>query len=158
MPGVSYKGLCPFCGTDHVDFRAHFAWTNLRSDHRAVFKCGFCGEGVVRAYTFAGSTVDVAKTSGDASVYKINLGDQWPESRSADAPSDCPANVSSFFKQAASSLNSANFDASGMMFRKALEAATKSLNPSSKAKDLAGRVKELVDSNALTGALGGLGE
>jgi len=41
-----------------------------------------------------------------------------------------------------------------MMFRKALEASAKALDPSSTAKNLAGRIRALVDSQALTPALG----
>jgi hypothetical protein len=92
--------------------------------------------------------------SGDVGSLEIELYEQWPTPRSTDAPADCPANVANFFKQGAKSLNGANFDAAGMMFRKSLETATKALDGNSKAKNLAGRIQELVSSHLLTPALG----
>jgi hypothetical protein len=154
--GVSYRGTCPFCHTEHVELRAVYAWSAKGNNPRALFQCGFCGEGVIRRHSpgQGRTTSDLMQYSGDASNYNIGLHEQWPEARSTDAPADCPANVANFFKQAAKSLDGGNFDAAGMMFRKALESATKALNQNSKAKNLAGRIKELVAAHLLTPALG----
>lgn len=154
--GVSYRGTCPYCHTEHVQFQAIHSWVIQKGGKRALFKCGFCEESVIREYTFeAGkNAIDIKASSADASAHGIILSSQWPTPGSTDAPPDCPANVSSFFKQAHDSLNNGSFDAAGMMFRKALEASTKALDANSKGKNLAARIKLLVDDHTLTPALG----
>lgn len=155
MP-VSYRGTCPFCHTEHVEMRAIHAWLNNKNDPRALFECAFCGEGVIRRYSVKApkTTNAVMQYAGDATRLDISLHEQWPEPRSTDAPADCPENVANFFKQGASSLNSGNFDAAGMMSRKALEAGLKRLSTDSKAKNLAARLQELVGLRLITPALG----
>lgn len=153
---VSYRGLCPFCHTEHVEFQSHSQWSNLKAERRALFTCGYCGEGVIRAYDrpAAKGVPDLNSYGGDVTRLGITLSLQWPEERSTDAPPDSPANVASFFKQATASLSTGSYDASGLMFRKALEASTRALAPNSTARSLASRIKELVTNHTLTPALG----
>ncbi|MEO8722463.1 MAG: DUF4145 domain-containing protein [Sphingobium sp.] len=79
---------------------------------------------------------------------------QWPKIDKALCPPDTPENVVNYFDQATDSLNSGNFDAAGIMFRKALESATKGLDSELSRINLVKRIEKLVENNLITPALG----
>lgn len=91
--------------------------------------------------------------NGDIKRYEISLGRQWPAAVSGDAPEDTPPTVANYFQQGTSSFEVGNFDAAGLMFRKALETATKILDPSLSGKTLVKRIDALASSNKLTPAM-----
>jgi hypothetical protein len=91
--------------------------------------------------------------SGDADGWDIQIGKQWPLPASTDAPADTPPSTANFYRQATDSLNSGNFDAAGMMFRKTLETATKIIDPNLANLTLAKRISELAKNHLLTPAL-----
>ena len=150
--GASTQDHCPFCGTKDVAFTAVHEW-NSTNGQRALFKCGHCKEAVIRE-VLGNRNVSLVAISGTLNFHNVLLGDQWPMPISSDAPADCPENVSRYYKQAIDSLNSGNFDASGMMFRKSLEAATKNKAPDLVNKPLVKRIDALVDAGMLTQDMG----
>jgi len=149
--GVSTQDLCPFCGTRDVVFTAVFEWTSLNGA-RALFICGHCREAVV--HEIIGTKISLTANSGSALAQNVFLGERWPKAMSSDAPTDCPTNVARFFEQAIDSLNSGNFDAAGIMFRKSLESATKVLSVDNANKPLMRRIDALVEGGALTKDMG----
>lgn len=143
---------CPHCKTRHVAFTAAFEWRPQEGGQRALFICGSCLEGVIREYHNHSS---IMQLTGDISRYNVRLDRQWPEPLPGSAPSDTPATVGSYFEQGTSSLEAGNFDAAGMMFRKALESATKVLSPELAGKKLVQRIDELAKDAKLTPDLAG---
>lgn len=146
MGGITTQ-TCPYCRANSVAFLAIHSWKLLGGGRRAVFICGSCNEGVIRECF--GST-DPNQVNGDIANFHISLGQQWPEPPSGTAPKDTPENTTRYFEQGTSSLEFGNFDAAGMMFRKALESATKILDPEATKMPLIKRIDALVASGKLT--------
>lgn len=146
MGGI-VRQTCPFCKTTSVACEAIFSWRTGEEEKRALIKCGACGEGIIRAYF---SPHDLMNVGGEVTRQNIVLAEQWPESSCGAAPKDTPENAAKFFEQGTSSLESGNFDAAGMMFRKTLESATKLLDPQSMSKPLVKRIDALTSDGKLT--------
>lgn len=140
------KQTCPHCRTRGVAFTAATEWHTPKG-RRALFHCGSCSEGIIREFISANQ---LSQLGGDLANHNVVLGEQWPTAPSGDAPEDTPSNVARFFEQGTSSLESSNFDAAGMMFRKTLEAATKILDADLAGKTLVKRVDALTSSGRLT--------
>lgn len=146
--GVIAKQTCPYCKTTSVAFTAVYGWVISGNNRRVVFKCGSCHEAVLREYI---GPHDLANLGGGIENYQaLTLGRQWPIAPSGAAPKDSPENVAKFFEQGTSSLEVGNFDAAGMMFRKALESATKVLDPEATTMPLIKRINALADCGKLT--------
>lgn len=90
------------------------------------------------------------QVAGELYKFGIGLGDQWPMAESGQAPEDTPLTVARFFEQGTSSIELGNFDAAGMMFRKALETSTKLLDGDLAGKRLVNRIDELAEQHKLT--------
>ena len=73
----------------------------------------------------------------------------FPQSPAIDTPLFVPSGVKSFYQQAFDSLQRGNFDAAGMMFRKALESALKDIHPEGKGR-LIDRIDKLPDNIGVT--------
>lgn len=142
---------CPHCNTQKVAFTSIGEWMPTDRSRRALFRCGACGEGLIAEYWGTNSLRELA---GDISQWSVSLGRRWPEPVNGDAPEDTPATIANFFQQGTSSLTSGNFDAAGMMFRKALESATKHLDAESAKLTLVKRIDKLVEKGALTQEMG----
>jgi hypothetical protein len=152
MSGI-HVATCPYCRTRNVAFRAVHDFDNMSGQHRALFQCGNCYEGVIWSYVTPLGLKTVA-TLGDLDRNHFFFDEQWPEISSTSAPADTPENVSRFFEQATDSLNNGNFDAAGMMFRKTLESATKYIDPNLVKLPLRDRIRKLVDQQLVTPSLG----
>jgi hypothetical protein len=154
---MSLRSDCPYCGTQSVAQTAVLSWKNRKDEQRALFQCGHCHEATIYEWQVPmrqGVRIDIMQYSGDGESWGLEVGRQWPEPRAKAAPPDTPPSASRYFEQAVDSLNSNNFDAAGLMFRKALESATKAISPDSAKKPLAARIKDLVATHAITPALG----
>jgi hypothetical protein len=115
-------------------------------------QCGSCFESVIRAIV-PGSCGDLVKAQGSADQFHVLFGKQWPEAEKGEAPPDCPLNVANFFKQGAASHSAGSFDAAGMMFRKTLESATKSLDATLAGQTLVKRIDSLTSNGIITNDL-----
>lgn len=149
MGGI-IKRHCPYCRTTDVAFSAVYEWPAHSGEKRALFRCGSCHEGVIWHYLFPNS---VLQYGGNLDKANIIFGKCWPETPSGSAPDDTPAVVANFFEQGTSSLSFGNFDAAGMMFRKALETATKLLDSELSKKPLVKRIDHLAGIGKLTSEL-----
>lgn len=148
MPAVTRQD-CPFCKTKQVAFTSVTDWKVLAGGWRSLFRCGSCNEGVIWEYkTQSGNHPQ--GVSGDIGAFKIALGEQWPKPESGAAPEDTPVTVAAYFEQGTSSLQSGNFDAAGMMFRKTLETATKILDEKLAKKPLVQRIDALATAGKIT--------
>lgn len=147
MPAVAARD-CPYCKTKRVAFTSVQDWKAHSGKWRSLFLCGACREGVIWEYNTDGSHPN--NVSGNVETFRIELGEQWPKPESGAAPEDTPATVAAYFAQGTSSLESGNFDAAGMMFRKTLETATKVLDEKLAGKALVKRIDELATVGRLT--------
>lgn len=146
--GIIAKQTCPYCKTTSVAFTAVYGWSVHGYERRVVFKCGACHEAIIREYI---GPHDLTNLPGSLESYAdVTLGRQWPVAPSGSAPKDSPENVAKFFEQGTSSLEVGNFDAAGMMFRKALESATKILDPEASKMPLIKRIDALAACQKLT--------
>lgn len=148
MPGVITRN-CPYCHTQSVVFTARMEW-ETRDGKRALFTCGYCGQGVIWECT---SGTSLSQMSGDADRTSIIFGRQWPAPQDGSAPEDTPASIARYFEQGISSLGAGNYDTAGMMFRKVLETSTKLLDPEKSAKPLVKRIDLLAADGKLTADL-----
>ncbi|WP_439469206.1 DUF4145 domain-containing protein [Blastomonas fulva] len=142
---------CPYCKARRVAFTAQIAWNIDGSERRALFLCGSCFEGIILDYAGGG---DIVKNGGNIDISGFVVFRQWPEAVVGHAPPDTPPIVANYFEQATASLNSAHFDAAGLMFRKSLETATKILDENLSKLSLYKRIDALVESNSLTKDMG----
>ncbi len=154
--GLSLKRTCPYCGTQNVAQTAMISWQTGKKERRALFQCGYCSEAIIYEWAIPvrnGISVDVMQYNGTGDAWELTTSRQWPSPPSTTAPTDTPASAARYFEQAVDSLNSSNFDASGMMFRKALESAIKVLEGNSNSKSLAARIRTLADQHIITPGL-----
>ena len=147
MGGVVQRD-CPYCRTRAVAFTAISEWTAGDNSRRALFLCGACKEGVI--WEWWGNPQSIVNVIGFLDRWGIYLSRQWPEPLPGAAPDDTPPNVGKFFAQGVSSLETGSFDAAGMMFRKALESATKILDPDSANARLVRRIDLLAEAQKIT--------
>jgi hypothetical protein len=78
------------------------------------------------------------------------LAGQWPSPAGTNAPKHTPTNIERFFSQGVDSLNSANWDAAGTMFRKVVDTATFAIDKDLKSEKLAKRIDELASKHKIT--------
>ncbi|MCW0233758.1 MAG: DUF4145 domain-containing protein [Ferrovibrio sp.] len=90
------------------------------------------------------------EVSGDPALNGWIAKKIWPEEEAVDIPDFLPDNVRVPFQQALDNLTRKNWDAAGMMFRKALEVGTKAIDPSLASKKLVVRIDELAARYAIT--------
>lgn len=140
------KQTCPHCRTQNVAFNFSSEW-RASGEKRALFTCGSCSEGII-CEVFTGHSLP--QLGGDLERHPVTFGRQWPLMPSGAAPSDTPPTIARYFEQGTSSLESANFDAAGMMFRKTLESATKFLDPDLSSRPHIKRIDSLASSGRLT--------
>lgn len=111
-----------------------------------------CQEGIIWEVV-AGTTSSFVQYQGDLEESHALFYRQWPEAPSGLAPNDTPENTARFFEQGTSSLESGNFDAAGVMFRKTLESATKILDVRLSSQALVKRIDSLATDGRITSDL-----
>lgn len=123
---VVFQGDCPHCGTRSVAFSIIQEWHAVKAagylwDTLAV--CGHCSRGVLASFvtpSSEGPTTCLQRYGGDT-LETVELSPSLPDST---APAHTPENVARFFAQGMENLPG-NWDAAGLMFRRALEAGLK---------------------------------
>ena len=125
---------CPHCGVKSVAFTVEKSVTftvGPRKFSDRFVQCGHCGRGVLLMHD-------------DASAGDYVVAPSLPDTA---APAHAPDNVARYFVQGMENLTR-NFDAAGMMFRKALDTALTAKFPNIK-----GRLVDRIDEAAKQGAM-----
>lgn len=145
---------CPYCGTNKVAFNVRFEFqvTSTQHEKYVLGTCGACRAGVIfklhmRHHSANSVLVDAI---GDQNALGMNIIGQWPSSLERAAPADVPPTVLRYFDQAIANIRSQNFDAAGVMFRKALEVATREKAPNPSDKSLIKRIDALATAGLIT--------
>jgi hypothetical protein len=112
-----------------------------------LLQCSICSEGVILK-TFG--SVQSWVQSGNFGQVKTQ--DQYPIAKKPAAPQHVPTNVASFYLQGEDNVARGHFDASGAMFRKALDTALKAIHPEGKGV-LARRIDNLPVETGVTPAM-----
>jgi hypothetical protein len=148
---------CPHCSSDRMAFRSVAAERGIDRERSPFWEwtvfliCEGCQGGVcteVRSSSsnFTGSPDDFphyVEKSG------FTVTKTYPKAPSVGVPEHLPDNVSRFFIQAKGCLQRRDFDAAGMMCRKALEATIKEKDPGGTGK-LFGRIESLHEKSKIT--------
>ena len=141
---------CPHCGTKNVAFsiiRDHAASRATQNPWDTLAVCGLCSRSVLATFKFSSHPPsERLKTSDRVNVDKPKL---YPESRDTTAPEHTPGNAADYYRQGMENL-ARNWDAAGMMFRKALDAALKFKFPDDSKKSLNNRIKCAAGRHELT--------
>ena len=139
-----FPANCPHCGTKQVAFtlihqhRAHKEEENIWD---TLSLCGQCSRCVLVAFLAPRNTdpKGLLGTSRRLEVQQLGIYPSLPESA---APAHTPDNVAQFYRQGMDNLPG-NWDAAGMMFRKALDSALKRKFPR-----ITGTLKRRIDKAA----------
>ncbi len=115
-------------------------------------KCSHCSKGIcgIFAHKLGNVSYTLNNAIGSIDDYSVYLNDAWPRPKKIDVPLHVPELVSSYYIQALSSVSIRSFDAAAMMFRKCLEVATKSIDPSTEKMKLVDRIDRLFSSRKIT--------
>lgn len=153
---TQFRFDCPHCLTKQAGFTVVFQWENDRfSRARLCAICGVCNNGILlhSRYLSTGEHPNLFLSDHPYPGTKYKIIETWPSSE-LKIPNDVPKNISIFYAQGLTNLKSRQWDAAGSMFRKTLDVATKSIDPSNGKKTLYERINLLVSSGALTEAMG----
>lgn len=144
---------CPHCGTKSVAFNTRFEFraTYVESEKLIVATCASCRNGVIFRLHLTRHTADVVLINliGGHRESGINILDQWPKSEAASIPDNVPENIASILQQAHICFANEAFDAAGVMYRKALEVATKEKAPEKAKLTLDKRIEYLAQEGSL---------
>ena len=144
------KRDCPHCGTKNSGFIAFGEHKKVDTDrYTTAFRCTGCNGGLFATIKVTGGHTPIQYPGDIDENPNSVIKKTYPEFVGKKAPQHLPNNIENFFLQATRSLEGKNFDASGMMSRKALETAVKKLNPDAKGK-LYNRIEALADKNLIT--------
>ena len=145
MPTFSHD--CPHCGTRHVGF-------NILAEHRpprskleiyAFVSCGACGGACVSLFMVKEKGYSLKNDFESAPHKSVEF---YPRPQVPDVPDHLPENVRKFFLQGVDNVKTGP-DAAGAMFRKALDAGLKHIDPDLKGS-LYERIKSLAEKGTIT--------
>lgn len=147
---------CPYCRTAKVSFSgSNWAACKPGGNNRLFLlflQCPICGNGVIVKFREQTQNGFNSWLGGQVpSSNAVILEEVVPKPISLKAPKHTPENVSRFYSQGLDNL-SKNFDAAGMMFRKALDAALKYLHKEGTGT-LKKRINELPERVGVTPAM-----
>jgi len=141
---------CPHCHTKKVSFNSYGEVIRINTKtYITAFFCSGCYGGIIAEikhepgsspFNYSGN-IDASK---HLRVLKI-----YPSAIETKAPGYLSENLKNFFLQAATSLESKNYDAAAIMTRKVLEVAVKVLDAEGSG-DLYNRIESLSDKNLIT--------
>ncbi len=112
-----------------------------------LLQCSICSEGVILK-TFG----SVQSWMQSGSIGHVKMLRHYPISEKPAAPQHVPTNVARFYLQGEDNVARRHFDASGAMFRKALDTALKAIHPEGKGV-LAKRIDNLPVETGVTHAM-----
>lgn len=145
-----FRGDCPHCGTKSVAFA-------IRAEHRAtkhidrpwdtLAACGYCSRAVLAS--FEGSAAEPSQVLQTSARHDISRPTLFPAPRDTGAPIYTPENAANCYRQGMENLGR-NWDAAGIMFRKALEVGLKVKFPSDRKEMLFDRIQRAAERHELT--------
>lgn len=150
---------CPHCGTEKVAMRPIGQAANGVNQTTAAFSCNRCNEVMCISFMHpqngAGWVTGISTGDFDATArnYASTVVREYPVRESLDAPDSISDAVRRAYLQGLDNSRRANADAAASMFRKAIDVATRELDPSTAGKPLARRIDLLSESGKLTSDL-----
>lgn len=140
---------CPYCETSNVSFKVtgpevpFSPGESLTNAHYliALLQCQICGNGLVGKFScrVGSNFAKWLQGIGDQAEVGVKLIAVFPKPVQDGTPLHIPENVKRFYVQGMENVKR-NFDAAGTMFRKALDASLRNLDPSGK-----GTLKDRID-------------
>lgn len=144
------KRDCPHCGTKNTGFIAFGEHKKVGTDRfTTAFRCTGCNGGLFAIIKVTAGVTPIEYPADIDDNPNSAIQKTYPEFVEKKAPQHLPNNIESFFLQAARSLDGKNYDASGVMSRKALEAAVRKLKPKGKGK-MYQRIEALEQEHLIT--------
>ncbi|WP_343648298.1 DUF4145 domain-containing protein [Stenotrophomonas maltophilia group sp. vghtpe118] len=146
---------CPHCSATNVAMQPIALVSKGNTRSTAAFSCNRCSEILCIGFFHpANSTNWVMSFLGDFDRYikqtKSSIVIEYPKKDRLTAPASVPQAVERSFVQGLDNARRGNTDAAASMFRKAIDAATRELDPSLAGKMLAKRIDLLADDGKLT--------
>jgi len=144
------KRDCPHCHTTNTAFIAYGEFNHPGTQVFTVgLYCAGCYRGIIaEIQNTAGHTPCAYNGDIDSNVHH-SVKNWYPQPEETIAPESLPANLKTFFLQAANNIKSNNYDASSMMSRKTLEIAIKIIAPELTG-NLYNRIEKLAENNLIT--------
>ena len=144
------KRDCPHCHTKNSAFMAFGEKQQIDSElwTTALF-CSGCYGGMTAIIEMQAGQTPLGYPGDIDQNPNLMIQAEYPRHEPKEAPRHLPANIESYFLQATRSLEGKNFDASGVMSRKALDTATRKLKPDAKG-NLYKRIEALAAVNLIT--------
>ena len=157
MANTSFRWDCPHCSSSKAAFEIVYQ-RRARGDALKFYAdavCGVCDNGLIVHYKQLqnSSMIGLTGHAYDFPGSSFSVIQIWPK-RDWDVPENLPENVSNFYQQGILNQKMGNWDASGAMFRKALDVATKAIDPAISNKTLFNRIELLVNKGNLTKEIG----
>lgn len=160
---TTFRHDCPHCGVRSASFAFVAEVPHVESSSQypkaftAVFSCPDCHEVIgVRIRSGGGVRSAVKEKNGnlretlDRAHRMVGV---YPDAEGTDAPEHISPAVARCLYQANQNAELRHWDASGAMFRKCLDLATKELDPTLAGLKLNGRINKLHEKGLLTDAL-----
>lgn len=150
---------CPHCPARSMTFDMvgnHGVWltdTTVSNTYFLLMRCNGCGKCVAcEVFHQKQQTASVLNNcKGDVESTGFRVKNYWPQPAKVDAPEHCPDNIARFYKQAAAALQRGDWDAAGMMARKALDAATFDIDSTlGRGMNLVKRIDKLAGDHKIT--------
>lgn len=146
------QARCPHCLTEKAPLFAVSKDACFSNPARGVsyllMQCGVCREGILAVV----GANDLAPWLVRHAPYPLPVIRYFPDVVEPIAPENVPDNIGRYYLQGIDSLRRSNFDAAGMMFRKAIDIAIKDLNPTGKG-NLFSRINSIPDAVGVTPAM-----
>jgi len=144
---------CPHCGTKRVSFITFGEVQKVDKHQYTVgLYCAGCYGGIVAEFRYKGGTTPVEYLGNLREHKTLELIKIYPVAAQTQSPKYLPENLDKFYQQAATTLSSANYDASAMMSRKVLEVAVKVLDSDGEGS-LYKRIEKLAKKSLITNDL-----
>ena len=145
-----FSHACPYC---HLDVAFQVLHERIDPQHNGLWltcSCPKCYGGVIAKVRGDFPNRSTGSVPGDIRVIPSFVLDSFaPEAPPIEAPDHLPVSVLSAYFEAMHNLDSRHWNSAGMMFRRAIDLATKVLLPESKG-DLYKRIDQLATTNDLT--------
>ena len=153
---------CPHCGASRMTFTCHGSRhatdTNTQWTWNTLFVCRNCEEGVVAKFQTQSTSSDPQNCNGDPRAAGFMLVNVHPSPAQLEAPRHVSSELAEDYIEGLKNLRDRRFKSAGMMFRRVLDIATKSLAPDKKDVSLYRRIVHLEKEGKITAELRGLAD
>lgn len=154
---------CPHCAAENIAMKiVGFDWTRSDGDVNAFASCSRCFRPTSFELERTGASVVTQHWFGSPDALQAHIEiiakSRWrieatyPPHSETDVPADVPSDVARIYRQAKKSHQRGELDGAGMLYRKALETAVKTLDPDGKGT-LDARIRSLTKNDLIPGAV-----